>query len=198
MQRNGDDVEESLEELVRRAKEGDRAAFASLIQRFERTALSVAYGALGDAHLAGDVTQEAFLKAWRRLGDLKEDARFGSWFCGIVRNLAIDHRRRLKVRSAVDPQLDEARHVVDPASVVDEQERREHVRSALESLDEVTRMIVVLRYYEGLSSKQIGERMELSPGAVDMRLTRARQALHEKLKPAIDPEHRRAQKDAVV
>src|SRR4051794_33816370 len=67
------------------------AAFAALVKRFERTALAVAFACTGgDAALAGDITQEAFLRAWRRLGDLSDERKFGPWLCGIIRNLAAD------------------------------------------------------------------------------------------------------------
>src|SRR6185312_17266775 len=83
-------------ELVERARRKDAGAFASLISRYERVALSVAYGVVGDAAAAGDVTQDAFVRAWERLSDLREPERFGTWLCGIVRNLSLDMLRRRK------------------------------------------------------------------------------------------------------
>src|SRR5689334_8543590 len=93
--------------LVRDARRGDdpqAAAFCALVRRFERTALAVAYACCGgDASLAGDVTQEAFLRAWRRLGELKDEEKFGPWLCGIVRNLSADARRRRgRIAAGVD------------------------------------------------------------------------------------------------
>src|SRR5687768_2005149 len=84
----------SAAQLVSRARRGDREAFADLVRRYERTALAVAYAATGDASSAGDATQEAFLRAWQRLGALKDDEKFATWLCGIVRNVAVDISRR--------------------------------------------------------------------------------------------------------
>jgi len=176
-------VELAVVDLVSRARRGDGSAFEELIRRHERLALGVAYGVLHDAQLAGDVVQEAFLKAWRRLDDLTQAASFGSWLCGIVRNLCVDQRRRRRVAVCG---IEEARGEADckarePAEEMGRREQGERIAAALESLDATTRSAVVLRYYENLSSREIGELLGLSSAAVDMRLMRGRQALKEKL-----------------
>lgn len=173
-------------ELVRRARDGDAAAFAGLIRSFERVALAVAFSVTGDAAAAGDVTQEAFLRAWRRLPDLKEPAKFGPWLGGIVRNLALDACRARANRRGVDAGADGVPDgaAAPDAGPLDELGRREEARrvaEALGSLDELSRSAVVLRYYDGLSSRQIGELLGLAPAAVDMRLMRARRQLRERL-----------------
>jgi RNA polymerase sigma-70 factor, ECF subfamily len=176
-------LEGSPQELVIQARDGDRAAFAELIRLHERTALAVAYGSLGDASAAGDVTQEAFLRAWQRLGELEEPARFAAWLTRIVRNLSADQRRRrslqqfesVEMLGAIEPCR------ADPTADLDQAEMRQRIDEALQTLDETTRSAVVLRYYEGLPSKRIGELLNLSPAAVDMRLSRARAELRDKL-----------------
>jgi RNA polymerase sigma factor (sigma-70 family) len=191
----GDDA---LVALVRRSQQKDPSAFTELIRRYERAALSIAYAALGDADRAGDVVQDAFMRAWERLGDLNEPARFGAWFCGIVRNLATDVRRRLRLapRSETDviaasdsgPErrgvIIEDRLAPDPLDELDRREQQQLVGAAMDELDETTRTVLVLRYYDDQSSKEIGELLGLSPAAVDMRLSRARQQLRRKLAPA--------------
>ena len=72
-------LEPSLEDLVRSAQGSDSRAFAALIGRYERTALAIAYSAIGRGDRAGDAVQEAFARAWQKIGTLKEPARFGSW-----------------------------------------------------------------------------------------------------------------------
>lgn len=179
-------MERSLEELVAQARSGDADAFAELIRRHERTALSIAYSTVQDASAAGDVTQDAFLRAWQRLGELKEPGRFGAWVCRIVRNLAADHTRRRSNQRAfgsIDgmPIEDIAPIAMDPADELGREEVRRRIDEALATLDETTRSAVVLRYYDGLPSKRIGELLDLSPAAVDMRLSRARTELRGKL-----------------
>jgi len=184
-----DDDEQPLPQLIAQAQCTDdptaaAAAFAQLVGRFERTALAVAYAVVGNASAAGDVTQDALIKAWQRVGELKEPQRFAAWLGRIVRNTAHDHlRRRPRREVSVDQQaacVDE-RLVVDPLTQVDRREIRRGIDAALAELDEQTRSAVVLRYYEGMASKEIGELLDLSPAAVDMRLSRARTTLREKL-----------------
>jgi RNA polymerase sigma-70 factor (ECF subfamily) len=173
-------------ELVTRARTGDAAAFEALIGRYERTALAVAYAQLHDADRAGDAVQDAFLRAWQELPRLQEFARFGGWLLQIVRNAAIDLRRRAKPTTAEFPDL--AAAGPDPATASEQADTAARVQAALAGLDEVTRTAVVLRYYDGLSAKEIGELLELSSAAVDMRLSRARGLLRDRLAPLVQDE----------
>lgn len=168
--------------LVQRAQDGDASAFGELISLHERAALSVAYAATGDAASAGDVTQDAFLRAWERLSDLRDTSRFGPWLCRIVRNLATDAARRRPPTATVP--LDEgaaATATGDPGDRWARGELRCDVERALATLDELTRSAVVLRYFDGMPSRAIAERLDLTPAAVDMRLSRARTLLREQL-----------------
>lgn len=174
----------SVDETVRKAQRGDAEAFAELIAHFERAALAAAYGVLTDGDAAGDVVQEAFVRAWQRLAELRDAERFGAWLCGIVRNLAHDARRRaareLRTRAAASLTAC-AGQGSDPAAQLEQRETDQRLSDALETLDELSRTAVVMRYYDGLTSKQIGQLLGLAPAAVDMRLMRARQALRREL-----------------
>lgn len=164
-------------ELVERAQRKDRSAFADLARRYERIALAMAYSVVGNSDTAGDVTQEAFLRAWQRISELNDPERFLHWFGRIVRNAAIDHVRRRPTDSLNAHDGD----FVDPGSATDQDENRQAINLALSQLDELTRAAIVLRYYEELSSKQIAELLDLSPAAVDMRLSRGRAELKQHL-----------------
>lgn len=176
-------MDESPRRLVGLALRSDTAAFAQLVKRYERPALAIAYAVVGEASLAGDVTQEAFLRCWQRLGELDDPDRFGAWLSRIVRNLAADMvRRRPRELSSEDQDgTSDPRPMADPSSAIDRSDRKSQIDQAITRLDELSRSIVVLKYYEGLSSKQIAELLELSPAAVDMRLSRARTELRQKL-----------------
>ena len=176
-------MEAELLNLVGRARHRDQDAFAQLIGRYERTALAVAYAQLHDAHRAGDAVQEGFLRAWEELPQLHELARFGGWLLQIVRNAAIDARRRIRPTAAEFPDL--ASRDENPAAALEEADRARQVKEALASLDDVTRTAVVMRYYEGLSAKEIAEALEMSPASVDMRLSRARGQLRGLLAPLV-------------
>jgi len=182
-------LDQEVLELVSRARRRDQDAFAALIGRYERTALSVAYAQLHDAHRAGDAVQEAFLRACQELPHLQELARFGGWLLQIVRNAAIDFRRRIRPTTPEFPDL--AARDTDPARALEERDRAACVKQALESLDDITRTAVVMRYYEGLSAKEIGEALEMSPAAIDMRLSRARGQLRGLLSPLVGEEEKK-------
>jgi RNA polymerase sigma-70 factor, ECF subfamily len=176
-------VDQAVLELVRRAQRRDPEAFAQLIARFERTALAVALAQVHDGHRAGDAVQEGFLRAWQELPRLQDPVRFGSWLLQIVRNAAIDARRRIRPCVAEFPDLP-AREG-GPAQALENAERANHVKAALDGLDDITRTVVMMRYYEGLSAKEIGEALEMSPASIDMRLSRARGQLREILAPLV-------------
>jgi RNA polymerase sigma factor (sigma-70 family) len=170
----------AIESCVARARSGDARAFTELIGQCERIVLATAFAVLNDAHLAGDVAQETFLRAWRRLNELQRPAAFEAWVCGIARNLAADYaRKRAAVRA-----MHETLPVKDVGGLeiaFHAGERRQRIAAALAQLDELTRGVVVLRYYENLPSKRIGELLSLSAAAVDMRLSRGRQQLRQSL-----------------
>jgi RNA polymerase sigma-70 factor (ECF subfamily) len=170
-------------DLVERAQANDSDAFAELVRIYQRMSLSIAYGVLGDATAAGDVSQDGFLRAWERLGDLREPERFGTWLCGIVRNLAVDRLRR---RRRIEPLSSAAtashcRWTHDPVEDVCRHESREMVAGAIADLDESARTALKMRYYDELPSKQIGRLLGISADAVDMRLIRARKRLRAAL-----------------
>ena len=177
-------------ELVVRSRRKDAEAFAQLISRYERVALSVAFAVLGNSDASGDVVQESFLRAWQRIDELKDPRAFGTWLCGIARNLAIDAKRRSKhvklsfdACSAEPGVFADDRVAGDPLDELSRREQHARVADALAELDELTRSAVILRYYDDLSSKEIAELLQMSPAAVDMRLSRARQQLKTILNP---------------
>jgi RNA polymerase sigma factor (sigma-70 family) len=189
------------DQLVVRSRRGDAAAFAALIGSFERVALAVAFSVTGDGQSAGDVVQDAFLRAWQRIADLKEPERFAGWLCGIVRNLAIDAARARAVRTRAVREMQEdaccanangggalAAGDLGPLDELGRREECQRVAAALHRLDDVSRSAVVLRYYENLSSKQIAELLGIAPTAVDMRLMRARRQLREHLEARREPQ----------
>ena len=172
-------LDEAVEHLVKAAQRGDARAFSALIARYERSVLAVAYAACGDSDRAADASQEAFLRAWRKLEMLQEPKCFGNWLLGIARNVALDAGRKLR-RQPAEPLADQPVPVnADPLKGMHQREQSDRIAAALQQLDDLSRSAVVLRYYENLGSREIGQLIGLSPAAVDMRLMRARQQLKE-------------------
>lgn len=85
-------------EYIKKCKEGDTEAFAELVRRYMRLVYVAAYGYVKDEHIANDMAQEAFLKAFRSLGGLKKPEHFGAWLVGIVKSVCIDRIRKEKGR----------------------------------------------------------------------------------------------------
>jgi RNA polymerase sigma factor (sigma-70 family) len=181
---DGEAVDDQLHVLVSRAVRKDQDAFAALIERFERAALALAFSILHNraAASAGDVVQDAFIKAWTELHRLEDPKRFAGWLMQIVRNTALDARRRIQRRGTTVSEFpDLASADAGPAYGMEERETAGEIQSALAELDETTRAAVMLRYYDGLNSREIAELLDLTPPAIDMRLSRARKELQGKL-----------------
>ncbi len=175
-------MDQATADLVIEARRGSHEAFAELIRRYERAALAVAHAITRDAHAAGDAVQEAFLKAWQSLAGLESAGRFGPWLIGIVRNKATDHYRAAKRRDRRHGgEMPEIPDDADPSDPLHRQETRRLLADALAGLDDTSRMIVSLRYYEGLGGREIGAMLDMSVAAVEMRLSRARRELKEML-----------------
>ncbi|MGI8660717.1 MAG: sigma-70 family RNA polymerase sigma factor [Thermoleophilaceae bacterium] len=176
-------------ELVARVRAGDDRAFEELYRRYNAAIVAFARGRIRDAAAAEDVAQEAFTSALRRLRQTDAQIAFRAWIYEIARNASIDfHRRRGRVSEvSIDAgapmaAADSARLVgpITPDACVLGRERFEHLRGALEELSETHNRVIVLRELEGLSYNEIGERMALSPSAVESTLFRARRKLeHE-------------------
>ena len=119
------------------------------------------------------------LRAWQRIHELQDPERFASWLSRIVRNLAIDTLRR-SPRAAASMERLSLVPVHDP-DAAEQSELADRLNGALAELDATTRLAVTLRYFDNLSSAQIGDMVGLSGAAIDMRLSRARGVLRKKL-----------------
>src|SRR5512146_1156651 len=81
-------------ELIEASRRGDRAAFATIIERYQRAVYAVAFSRTRDRALSDDLAQDTFVIAWRRFAELRDVERLPAWLCGIARNLARDARKR--------------------------------------------------------------------------------------------------------
>lgn len=181
--------------LVERARDGDGDAFGDLVRLYHRRALSVAFRLLGNAADAQDVSQDAFVRAYRSLGQLDDPARFGGWFMRTVCNLSLNYRRSRKLRSAAS--FDETvatseggrdaatgRHVRSetaldvPSAPV---ELQGAVGAAVEQLPEKQRLALILFSVEGMPQKQVAEVLECSVELVKWNVFQARKKLKELL-----------------
>lgn len=182
--------------LVQRAQLGDADAFADLVRRYQRLAVSVAFRLLNNAEDAADVSQDAFVRAYRHLGQLDDAARFGPWFLRTVSNLSLNFRRGRKnraalplddveqatgsVRSPLSGQpLAEVRHAAE-GPLPDE--LQELVNDALAALPDKQRLALILFSVEGMPQKEVAEILECTIELVKWNVFQARKKLREALK----------------
>jgi len=157
------------EELVTASVGGDRAAYAELVRRHSRRVFAVCLGVLGTFEDAEDMSQEAFVKGFTRLGELREPGQFGGWVAKIARNLSVDYVRRevrgreLAAENYANPPARDASH--------------EDLHEAVAGLPEKYRLALVLYYFEGKSTESVARELDISPAGVLTRLSRARRDL---------------------
>ena len=183
-------MEQDDEQLVRRARRGDRHAAHQLFERHRESAYRIAYHHLGRMEDAMDAVQEAFVKALTGLAELREPARFRSWLLRIVTNQARDlgrQRRRhdrlgLRASGSDEEQSEsqlEAAEERTPAGEAEARELAEGITQALENLDARHRDILLLVSQGGLSYREVAEELDIPIGTVMSRLHYARRAVRE-------------------
>lgn len=177
-------------ELVAAVRDGDDAAFEELYRRYSRRVAGYVCRMVGDPDRAEDVTQEAFFSALRRLRRTDSEIAFKPWIFEIAKNASIDHFRRTGRAEEIsihaeDGGLRPADHVrlvgggPAPEAAYEGKERLDNLKGAFDELSDSHSRILVLRELEGLSYREIGERMELTRPAVESTLFRARRRLNE-------------------
>jgi RNA polymerase sigma factor (sigma-70 family) len=173
------------EAAVAAVRGGDAERYRELVERHERRVFAVAWSRLGDAALAEEVTQEAFIRAYRRLWLLGDGAKFAGWVNAIVRRLAINcglrHRRELNKRerwALENPQVSTAENSTGEP---DPLHTPETLRQTLADLPAAHRECLVLFYIEGKSGAEAAAALGISEAALRVRLHRARAAMRERL-----------------
>ncbi len=180
------------DKLVRAAKRGDLAAFNQLVLMYQGQAYNVAYRLLGDPDAAADATQDAFIKAFRRLHQHRGGS-FRAWLLRIVTNTCYDvlRKRARYPTQSLEPQSDDEDQdrlprwqsdVESPEEAVLRQEIHWAVQDGLAHLSPEHRAVVVLSDIEGLSYEEIAEVLHIPVGTVKSRLSRARARLRDYLR----------------
>ena len=163
------------------ARSGDRDAFRMLVEQNQRDVYTLAVRLVSDCHLAEDVAQETFVRAWRALPNFRGDAAFSTWLYRITVNTAWTHRGRQKRHRHAD--IDDVPAIADetrrhnPGHLDETLHLPEALGEALNSLSAEQRMVVVLKDVEGWSHNEIAELLDITTGAAKVRLHRARRRL---------------------
>ena len=183
------------DELIREAQRGQRSAFDTLVRRYDGSVLRLALHMLGNEQDAQDVHQEAFLKAYRHLGNFRFECSFYTWLYRIVTNLCLDQMRRRKSRredpaTALDSGGDEIdllanvrddRSMADPAKELDRGVMAHRIAEALDTLTPRERTVFELKHYQGLKLRTIGEMLSTTEETAKNTLFRATRKLRANL-----------------
>jgi len=178
--------------LVRSAQRGEPEAFDRLVDWYAPGIYNFALRMLQSAEEAEDAAQEAFVRAYTSLRQFRGRSSFATWLHRVAMNVCLDQikrRRRQPFSLAREDPPTEPRLPAsegDPASAAERRERQAIIRSAIDSLPEAQRAIVVLYDLEGLSYQECAQALNTSVGTVKSRLNRARLALKTKLAPQLE------------
>lgn len=171
--------------LVAQVRAGDGDAFGVLVERHaDRLYQMLLQLACGDAEMAGELVQEAFVRAYERLDKFRGDSAFGTWLYRLARNRAIDVLARKRPKALSGDSLEQAADHQAPASPEPTQhmvqnETTAAVQRALAELTEEQRELILLRDFQDLDYAAIGERLDIPVGTVKSRISRARGRLRE-------------------
>ena len=182
-------------ELIRAAQGGSRAAFDALVRQYEHQVLRLALHLTGSEHDAEDIYQEAFLKAYRHLGNFRFECSFYTWIYRIVTNLCLDQMRRRKTRredqavvadhagGEIDllASVSDDRAYSNPARELERKSMSLQIQAALEKLTPRERMVFELKHYQGLRLRTIGAMLNTTEETAKNTLFRATKKLRAHL-----------------
>jgi RNA polymerase sigma-70 factor, ECF subfamily len=183
------------DQLIREAQAGQRTSFDALVRRYDQSVLRLALHMLGNEQDAQDVHQEAFIKAYRHLGNFRFECSFYTWLYRIVTNLCLDQLRRRKSRredpaTVLDASGDEMdlmanitddRAMANPAREMDRKVMSAGIQDALEKLTPRERTVFELKHYQGLKLRTIGEMLNTTEETAKNTLFRATRKLRASL-----------------
>ncbi|MCK4800791.1 MAG: sigma-70 family RNA polymerase sigma factor [Anaerolineales bacterium] len=173
------------EQWIAEAKNGDKDAFAKLVEKYQKPVYSVCYRMLGTPTAAEDAAQETFIRAYQALDRYDPTRSFATWLLSIASNYSIDQLRKMKVTIL---SMDNEKHAwlappanePSPEKAALEKEKQAQIQSLLADLPEIDRAAVILQYWHNSSYEEIAETLNLSSSAVKSRLFRARRLMAEK------------------
>lgn len=182
--------------LVERVQRGDKGAFDLLVKKYQHRIMNVLSRYLSNPDDVLDITQEAFIKAYRALPTFRGESAFYTWLYRIAINTAKNHlvaQSRRPTQGLVDNQEAEQyesayllRENATPERLLHKEQVQEVIRKAFEDLPDDLRMAISLRELEGMSYEEIADAMDCPIGTVRSRIFRAREAIDQKLAPLLN------------
>lgn len=187
---NEDEIDERS--IILRCQKGDKQIYGRLVTNYMKRAYFIALGLVGVHEGALDLSQEAFVRAYRSIDKLNPERKFFTWYYQILRNLCFnylrDHARHARPFSEIgEEQISSlADDSQDVSLEIEKQEMREALWNALDTLKPHEREIIILKDFQEMSYKEIAEYLDCPVGTVMSRLFNARKALKNKLEKYFD------------
>ncbi len=182
-------------ELVRRVQSGDKSAFDVLVLKYQQKVINLVTRYVHDPHIAMDVSQESFIKAYKGLKNFRGDSAFYTWLYRISINTAKNHlvsKSRRMPDDDIDAQEAEQydgggklRDISTPENQLMTDEIKNTLNKAIEALPDDLRIAITLRELEGLSYEEISDAMDCPIGTVRSRIFRARESIESELAPLL-------------
>ena len=181
----------SSEDLVDRVRSGDDEAFRLIFERYSRPIISFIYDMVGKRELAEELAQEAFVRAYRNIGGLREETKLSTWLFGIAKNVARESlRSRIRDERRIDLDDDPVTRLSDGAPLPDgellNKEMNGVIHDALEALDEDKRLVFTLKILHQQSYQEISEITGSSIPKLKTDLHRARAEMRRRIGPYLE------------
>ena len=179
---------DSIDAVIQRCLAGDQDAWAQIVRQHWRKVFNIAYKFTGKHDEAEDLTQDVFLKIFKSLDTFDRRANFQTWLVSVSRNLCIDHYRSVrKERETIDRDVDAgeltpAAQTTSPIAALEQRDRVELLKKALDQLPPTLRSAVLLRDIQELSYQEIADRLHLPEGTVKSRINRGRTELARQIR----------------
>ena len=179
-------MEQNDAQLIQRILQGDQEAFSPLVRKYQKGVHALVWRKIGDFHIAQEITQDAFLTAYKKLGTLKNRTQFSGWLYVIAANLCRDwfRKNRMPVTESLDAtevnevdKVSYSQYVAEEQATEADETRREVVKELLKKLPESERTVMTLHYLGEMTIKAVSEFLGVSQNTVKSRLRRARNRL---------------------
>ncbi len=179
---------DAVDALIQRCLAGDQVAWEQIVRQHWRKVFNIAYKFTGKHDEAEDLTQDVFLKIFKSLDTFDRRANFQTWLVSVSRNLCIDHYRSVRkeretIDRGVDPgELAPVAPTTSPFAALEQRDRVELLRKAMDHLPPTLRSAVLLRDIQELSYQEIADRLDLPEGTVKSRINRGRTELARQIR----------------
>jgi len=181
-------MSQTEQKIIRKAAKGDRAAFRQLVLEHSHAMFRLAWRLSGDENAAEDIVQEAFIKAWRKIGKFRMDASFKSWLHRITVNTAMDYLRkhvRRKQFETAEPEWETTAQAADQPDTGRQIDISRQTQTAMLNLSEAERTALLLKHYEGHSIEEVARIMDITTGACKQNIFRAVKKMRIALRPLV-------------